>query len=65
MDVQTIMQAVVQAGGYAALCCLLIRQTSEQTAAHREEVAKLAEVIRGNTEAIAALTGQVQGRAET
>lgn len=62
VDPQTLVNALVQAGGYAVLCWFLIRQTERQTEAHREEVAKLSEVIRGNTEAIAALTGRVQAQ---
>ena len=59
MDFQAIISAFVQAGGYAALCALLIFQSKQQIDAHREEVGKLAEVIRQNAEAVAALTAKL------
>lgn len=61
MDGSTIASAIVQAGGYAALCALLIRQSNQQVEAHRDEVAKLAEVIRQNAAAVAALTAKLGG----
>lgn len=59
MDFNSIVSAFVQAGGYAALCALLIFQSKQQIDAHREEVAKLAEVIRQNAAAVAALTAKL------
>ena len=54
MDEQAVMGALVQAGGYAILCGLLIWRFGQA-------IDRLTEVIRENTAALAELRGALAG----
>lgn len=61
MDVGAIVSVITQAGGYAALCVLLVIQLRDESKAHREEVTELSGVIRDNTATVAALLEHLKG----
>lgn len=60
MEFDIIIQAIVQAGGYAALCILMLRYLEKETERHRQEVTELSTVIRENTAAITRLGGYIE-----
>lgn len=63
MDASGIINALTQAGGYAALCVLLVLQLRDENKAHRDEVNELGDVVRENTAAITALLEHLRGGA--
>ena len=58
---EAVINALVNAGGYAVLAGLAFWMMHKTTESHREEVSKLSEVIRENSAAISALLAHFQG----
>lgn len=59
-----IIQAVSTVGFPIACCCFLLWQNSRQDEYHREQMEKLRETIKGNTDSINELGKVVQRLAE-
>ena len=59
-----IIQAISTVGFTIACCCFLLWQNSRQDEYHREQMEKLRETIKGNTDSINELGKLVQRLAE-